>query len=96
MPDQLALKQAHKWGIVIKTWRRSLTRHARRLQSADFWPAQAHKLLDTLKSERLGSVHGCAVTRLAVVRLWSCAGKILTSTGVRCGCVRRSPVSVAR
>jgi hypothetical protein len=82
----MALKQAHRWGAAYQHVATLVDPpSAKKYKLKTFDPAQADKLLEALKGERLGL---CLRLRLhsgcAAVRLWGCAGRVWTSRGKRC------------
>jgi integrase len=58
----MALKQAHRWGLVAQNVATLVDPpSAKKYELQTFDPAQAHKLLDTLKGERLGALFTVAL-----------------------------------
>jgi integrase len=59
----MALKQAHRWGLVAQNVATLVDPpSAKKYKLQTFDPAQAHKLLDTLKGERLGALFTVALS----------------------------------
>lgn len=59
----MALKQAHRWGLVAQNVATLVDPpSAKKYELQTFDPAQAHKLLDTLKGERLGALFTVALS----------------------------------